>query len=107
MKKARETPKKSKGFSLSGTPEILGKERKNTPKKQGKSENKKARKSKKSKDWRVRVSKLLNCALNSVSSARVRKNRYPRGPNLETIQDLSTRLKFSSEIETNDILKRD
>ena len=31
----------------------------------------------------------------------------PEGPNLETFQDLSTRLKFSSKIETNDIFKRD
>ena len=31
---------------------------------------------------------------------------YPEGPNLEIIQDLSTRLKLSSEIETNRIFKR-
>ena len=33
--------------------------------------------------------------------------RWPEGPNLEEIQALSTRLKFSTEIETNDIFKRD
>ena len=32
---------------------------------------------------------------------------YLEGPNLEKNQDLGTRLKFSSEIETNDIFKRD
>ena len=35
LKKARETPQKSKGCSLRGTPKILGKERKNALKKKG------------------------------------------------------------------------
>ena len=47
--KARETPKKARGFPLRGTPQILGKRRSNTPKKQGKSEIEKARKSKKAR----------------------------------------------------------
>ena len=50
-------PRKSKGFSLHGTPKILGKGRKNAPKKQGKSENKKSkgnRKTKKNKTKKAR-----------------------------------------------------
>ena len=34
------------------------------------------------------------------------KTPIPEGPNLEKTQDLGTRLKFSSEIEINDIFKR-
>ena len=49
LEKARAFPPKRKGFSLRGTPKILGKERKNAQKKQGKSENEKARKSKKAR----------------------------------------------------------
>ena len=45
--KKKGNPGKKQGFSLRGTPKILGKERKNAQEKQGKSENKKARKSKK------------------------------------------------------------
>ena len=32
---------------------------------------------------------------------------FPEGPNLEKIQDRPPGLKFSSEIETNDIFKQD
>ena len=49
LKKARETPKKSKGSSLRGTPKILGKERKNAQKSKGNRKTKKARKSKKAR----------------------------------------------------------
>ena len=56
LEKARVFPPKSKGFSLRGTPTILGKERKNAPKKQGRSENEKSKEIEKSKGWRVRVS---------------------------------------------------
>ena len=47
FEKSRETPKKNKGFSLRGTPKILGKGRKNAQKKQGKSENEKSKEIKK------------------------------------------------------------
>ena len=36
-----------------------------------------------------------------------RKALWAGGPNLEKIQDRPPGLKFSSEIETNDIFKRD
>ena len=35
LKNARENPEKSKGFSLCGTPKILGKERENAQKSKG------------------------------------------------------------------------
>ena len=54
LEKARVFPQKSKGFSLRGTPKILGKEREKRTKKQGKSESKKNKEIEKSKDWRVR-----------------------------------------------------
>ena len=41
LKKARENSEKSKGFSLCGTPKILGKRKEKRIKKQGKSENEK------------------------------------------------------------------
>ena len=41
LKENKGNPEKNKSFSLCGTPEILGKERKNAQKKQGKSENEK------------------------------------------------------------------
>ena len=43
LEKARVFPQRSKGFSLRGTPKILGKERKKRTKKQGKSENEKSK----------------------------------------------------------------
>ena len=49
LKKARENPEKSKGFSLCGTPKILGKERENAQKSKGNRKTKKARKSKKAR----------------------------------------------------------
>ena len=51
-KQGKPRKKKSKGFSLRGTPDILGKERQNAPRKQGK--NKKKQNYKTNKDWRVR-----------------------------------------------------
>ena len=54
---ARVFSQKSKGFSLRGTPKILGKERINAPRKQGKSEDARSKEIEKSKDWRVRASK--------------------------------------------------
>ena len=48
-KKARVFPQKSKGFSLRGTPKILGKERKNAQKSKDNRKTKKARKSKKAR----------------------------------------------------------
>ena len=47
------SPQKSQGFSLRGTPKILGKGRNNAQKKQGKSENEKSKEIEESKDWRV------------------------------------------------------
>ena len=41
------------------------------------------------------------------TSGRMSGAQNPEDPNLEKIQDLGTRLKISSEIETNDIFKRD
>ena len=55
LEKARVFSQKSKGFSLRGTPKILGKERKNAPREQGKSENEKSKEIERSKDWRVRA----------------------------------------------------
>ena len=40
-------------------------------------------------------------------SQKVAKVVNPEGPNLEKIQDRPPGFKFSSEIETNDIFKRD
>ena len=54
LEKARETLQKSKGFSLCGTPKILGKERKNAQKNNGNRKNEKSKENEKSKDWRVR-----------------------------------------------------
>ena len=51
--------KKSKGFSLRGTPRILGKERENARKSKENRKTKKSKEIEKSKDWRVRV---LICA---------------------------------------------
>ena len=48
--KARVFPQKRKGFSLRGTPKILGKERKNAQKGKENRKTKKARKSKKSRE---------------------------------------------------------
>ena len=47
LEKARAFPQKSKGFSLRGTPKILGKERQNAQKSKENRKTKKARKSKK------------------------------------------------------------
>ena len=49
LEKARVFPQKSKGFSLCGTPKILGKERKNAQKSKENRKTKKARKSKKAR----------------------------------------------------------
>ena len=59
-KKTKGNPEKGKGFSLRGTPKILGKERKNAQKKQRKSENEKRKEIEKGKDWRVRAHLKLN-----------------------------------------------
>ena len=37
----------------------------------------------------------------------LQSDKSPEGPNLEKNQDRPPGLKFSSEIETNDIIKRD
>ena len=58
LEKARETAQKSKGFSLRGTPKILGKERKNAQKSKGNRKTKKARNSKKA---RIGGSGQLQC----------------------------------------------
>ena len=42
-----------------------------------------------------------------IASQKLPRDSGPEGPNLEKNQDLGTRLKFSSEIETNNIFKRD
>ena len=55
LRKARETPQKSKGFLFAEPLNSLEKEGKTLKKKQGKSENKKSKDVEKSKDWRVRV----------------------------------------------------
>ena len=54
LEKARVFPQKSKGSSLRGTPEILGKGRKNARKSKENRKNKKSKEIEKSKDWRVR-----------------------------------------------------
>ena len=55
LEKARVFPQKSKGFSLRGTPKILGTERKNAQKSKENRENEKSKEIEKSKDWRVRA----------------------------------------------------
>ena len=54
-KKSKGNHQRSKGFSLRGTPKILGKREEKRTKKQGKLENEKSKEIEKSKDWRVRV----------------------------------------------------
>ena len=54
LEKARVFPQKSKGFSLRGTPKILGKGRKNARKSKENRKTKKSKEIEKSEDWRVR-----------------------------------------------------
>ena len=58
LEKSEGNPEESKGFSLRGTPKILGKGRKNEQKKQGKSENAKSKEIEKARI--VRAARVQN-----------------------------------------------
>ena len=62
------------------------------------------------RDFHRKMMKFVgNCGrlLTSTLSPHFRAPFYPEGPNLEKFQDRPPGLKFSSEIETSDIFKRD
>ena len=59
---------------------------------------------KKGTNWQGRCRKG-KCRMSLKSIQWIAGPLNPEGPNLETFQDLGTRLKFSGEIETNDIVK--